>query len=109
MPLTLTNEQRLGVTGLLSKQQPKKLKDQLVNFDLLRKIELDETLASSCLIHGPNGQVKLDRTIADQTSTIELEKAEVRALLDIIEASDINVQDVRWLNPLYKMCKELCP
>lgn len=105
MEITLTNVQRIGLMTLLNRQPAKKIKQQQVSFEVLKKVELSEETYESCFTkEDPNKPRKLT-SVADLVTGVDFEKAEIQVMLDLIETTDIGVSEVRWAGPLLKVLK----
>jgi len=104
--LTLTNEQRLGLTGILNNQPAKKMKDFAVHYELFKKVRLADIVEDNCLVRNSFGGLKMNRAVSDQTSEIEFAKDEVRTIVDLLNTTEMPVASVGWAQPLLAVCTD---
>jgi hypothetical protein len=104
---------RFGLTQLLLGLEPKKQKERVSHYDALLKVELSEEQRDASFRKLPacplcKSQDRLESVPEEfaKTDVIELEKAELRVLIEVVDNAEVPLLQLRWLRPLTKILKE---
>lgn len=102
--LKLTAFQRVQLEGLLN-QQRGSVSNLMITYDIIEKIKLPKEQSEPNIKTIPDGRIMIDKNglAVIPEETFDLEKAEKRKLLEIINGYEgFGPSDIEWLIPLRK-------
>lgn len=108
MNVTFTIWQRMNLEGIITRQKMGMGADLLVLLELWKKITVSEDIRKEyaikpCAACGQGRMWNQEKLEIAATSQIDLEKAEARKALTLIEGwREFTVLDLKWLAPLKK-------